>query len=333
MGFCTLPGRRNHHAGRINRLVGIMMKEAEIFEALAPLLRVRPELQNICRFGAQWASQHVPEPEGWAPFHIVTSGSCRLETPNAAPLTLTAGDIALLPHGGPHIVRALPSAGGPALPVRSTARSFDAIIVKTNVDDDGDTGLVCGRFQFEQANHNTVLAALPSIVVVSAASGGDAGRIAALIAIMRTELEEDRAGAAMVATSLALAVMVIVLRTYLANAAPRQGVLALLARRQTARVLLEMLNEPGRPWTLDDLAGCANTSRATLVRQFQAAVNMAPVAYLAELRLTIARGRIRASRAPLAVIAEDVGYQSETAFSRAYQRKFGVAPSGDRPTV
>jgi AraC-like DNA-binding protein len=31
-----------------------------------------------------------------------------------------------------------------------------------------------------------------------------------------------------------------------------------------------------------------------------------------------------------AVIAGDVGYQSETAFSRAYQRQFGVAPGGDR---
>lgn len=86
-----------------------------------------------------------------------------------------------------------------------------------------------------------------------------------------------------------------------------------------------MLSEPARSWTLDELA-----QRATLVRQFQAAVNMAPVAFLAELRLTIARGRIRASRTPLAIIADDVGYQSETAFSRAYQRQFGVAPGGDR---
>jgi AraC family transcriptional activator of mtrCDE len=91
-----------------------------------------------------------------------------------------------------------------------------------------------------------------------------------------------------------------------------------------------MLNDPARPWSLDELAACANTSRATLVRQFREAVNMAPTAFLAELRLTIARGHIRTSYTPLAVIAENVGYQSETAFTRAYQRQFGVAPSGDR---
>ncbi len=307
--------------------------EAALFEALAPLLRVRPELQNICRFGAQWASPHAPEPEGWAPFHIVTAGACRLEIPNAAPLTLTAGDVAVLPHGGPHIVKAVPAAGGSAGPVRSLSRPFDAIVVKTNVDGEADTALVCGRFQFEQANHNTVLAALPAVIVISAAGGSDAGRISGMIGMMRSELEDDRVGAAAVATSLALAVMVIMLRTHLAAAAPRQGILALLARRQTAKALAGMLNDLARVWTLDDLAGCANTSRATLVRQFQAAVAMAPVAFLAELRLTIARGRIRASRVPLALIAEDVGYQSETAFNRAYQRQFGVAPSGDRSTA
>lgn len=309
------------------------MKEAEIFAALTPLLRVRPELQNICRFGAQWAAPHAPEPEGWAPFHIITAGTCLLETPGAVPLTLRAGDIAVLPHGGPHTVRALREATGQAMQVRLLPRKYDAIAVKTNVTDAGDTGLLCGRFHFEQANHNTVLAALPRVIVVPSSGGADAGRISGMIALMQNELEEDRPGAAAVATSLALAVMVIVLRTHLAAAAPRHGVLALLARQQTAKALISMLNNPARPWSLDELASCANTSRATLVRQFQAAVNMAPAAYLAELRLTIARSRIRASRGPLAVIAEDVGYQSETAFTRAYQRKFGVTPSVDRSTV
>ena len=37
-----------------------------------------------------------------------------------------------------------------------------------------------------------------------------------------------------------------------------------------------------------------------------------------------------ATNTPLAVIAEEVGYQSDTAFSRAYHRRFGIAPGADR---
>ena len=310
-----------------------MIDESSAFEELAPLLRVRPELQAICRFGAQWASPHAPEPEGWAPFHIVTSGECRLEVPGAAPLTLVAGDVAVLPHGGPHTIRASPNSHADVSPVRTSTRPFDAIAVKTNVRDNVETGLICGRFHFELSNRNMVLAALPPVIVVPASTGQNAPRIAELVAIIQRELAEDHCGAASVATALALAVMIIVLRVYLETEAPSRGVLALLARPQTARALLGMLQDPARAWSLEELASQAHTSRATLVRQFQAAVSMPPTAFLADLRLSLARSRIRASRTPLAIIAENVGYQSETAFSRAYQRRFGLPPSSDRATA
>ena len=88
------------------------MHEAEVFSELAPLLRVRPELQQICCFGAQWASEHGTEEDGWAPFHIVTCGSCLLDVGDRTGIELRAGDAAVLPHGGPHTVRALPTADG-----------------------------------------------------------------------------------------------------------------------------------------------------------------------------------------------------------------------------
>src|SRR5260370_41687336 len=47
--------------------------------AMAPLLRVRPELQDLCRFASQWDTVHEAEPPGWAQFHIVTKGRFLLE--------------------------------------------------------------------------------------------------------------------------------------------------------------------------------------------------------------------------------------------------------------
>ena len=72
------------------------------------------------------------------------------------------------------------------------------------------------------------------------------------------------------------------------------------------------------------------TSRATLVRLFRAASGRAPLALLANLRLSLARNRLRASSEPIAAIAAEVGYESETAFSRAYARHFTTAPGADR---
>ena len=91
-----------------------------------------------------------------------------------------------------------------------------------------------------------------------------------------------------------------------------------------------MLTEPARAWTLDELANAANTSRSTLVRLFQKSVNASPLAFLSDLRLTLARHRIRTTKIAGVSIAEAVGYQSELAFSRAYRRRFAVTPSQDR---
>lgn len=307
-----------------------MHDEADIFRELAPLLRVRPELQALCRFGAQWASGHEPEGRGWAPFHIVTHGGCLLDAGDRIGIRLNAGDVAVLPHGGRHTVRALPTAGGPASAMRVHRRLHDELVVKSNVDGEPDTKLICGRLCFEHAYDNMVLAALPAVVVLTSAHGPDAVRLRRIVDAIQAELEEDRLGAAPIAAALASSLMMIVLRTHFESEREAHGILALLARRQTARALAAMLTDPARAWTLDQLAERASTSRATLVRLFQKAVDAAPLAFLAELRFSLARHRMLATNAPLAVIAEEVGYQSETSFSRAYHRRFGIAPGADR---
>jgi AraC family transcriptional activator of mtrCDE len=175
-----------------------------------------------------------------------------------------------------------------------------------------------------------VLVALPPVVVLHASDGPDAARLRRIVETIQAELEDDRLGAAVVASSLATSLMMLVLRSHFENGHESQGILALLARRQTARALASMLAELARDWTLDELAERASTSRATLVRHFRTAVKMAPLTFLSELRLTFARHRMLAKNLPLAVIAEGVGYQSEAAFSRAYHRRYGVAPGGDR---
>jgi len=78
-----------------------MQDDAEIFQELAPLLRVRPELKDICKFGAQWASENPPQASGWAAFHIVTLGRCLLDAGDQIGIPLEARYVAILPHGGP----------------------------------------------------------------------------------------------------------------------------------------------------------------------------------------------------------------------------------------
>src|ERR1700682_3211443 len=117
-----MPARCNAMTERIKTAASVEGGDTEAARSdLAPLLRVRPELQEFCRFGGDWASPREAEQPGWAHFHMVTRGHCLIDRPARSSLRLEAGDILLLPRGDAHVVRARAAAGG-ARPPTSTAR-------------------------------------------------------------------------------------------------------------------------------------------------------------------------------------------------------------------
>jgi AraC-like DNA-binding protein len=75
------------------------------------------------------------------------------------------------------------------------------------------------------------------------------------------------------------------------------------------------------------LAHAAGTSRSVLAERFQHLVGSSPMQYLTQWRMLLAANLLCRSNAPLARIAEDVGYQTDTAFSRAFRREFGAPPA------
>jgi AraC family transcriptional activator of mtrCDE len=293
----------------------------DALSGLAPLLRVRPELEDLCRFGGNWQSVHDKVPPSRAYFHIVTQGQCVLERSHRALLALQAGDVLLLPHGDQHVVRT-PSAAhaeGPSVAVTHN----DAIRMKTSAGVAIDTELICGSLYFQAAPDNLVIATLPDVIVLRAGKDTTIERFGAII---RNELARARPGAAAIAADLASAMFMIMLRSHLEDQPPAQGLLALLAQRFTAQPVLAMLRDPTRDWSLDALADIAATSRATLVRGFRKVGGTSPLAFLTELRLNLARQHLLAGHEPIGTIADHVGYQSEVALSRAFLRRFGVRP-------
>ena len=52
--------------------------------------------------------------------------------------------------------------------------------------------------------------------------------------------------------------------------------------------------------------------------------------YLTQWRMLLAANILSRSNASLARIAEDVGYQTDTAFSRAFRREYGSPPAAWR---
>jgi AraC-like DNA-binding protein len=75
------------------------------------------------------------------------------------------------------------------------------------------------------------------------------------------------------------------------------------------------------------LAGMAHMSIPTFHQHFKAVTATSPLQYMKSLRLTRARQMLQAG-SKVKSVAHDVGYESESQFSREYRRFFGFPPSG-----
>lgn len=299
---------------------------AELLNAIVPLLKVRPVLEDFCRFGGSWESPHAPNGRGSAQFHIVTRGTCIVERPGLGEIVLEAGDILLLPHGDSHLVRS--RIRGPHRPIAGEIRN--GIRQRATSETEFDTELLCGRLLFEEVGRNVLLQALPDEIVIRTAGEPLLERFRELLSAIRDELDSAQPGSEIIAADFARALFVTMVRDHLVAEPVANGGLSLLRNRTTARVLVAILGDLAREWTLDDMAAVAISSRATLVRSFRKHTGVAPMTFLSDLRLSVARQRLAGTAEPIANIAAEVGYASESALSRAIMRKYGIRPGAMR---
>src|SRR3981189_1507299 len=245
--------RRKTYAGRIKHPDGgTEPATLDPVSAIAPLFRARPEIQDVCRFALQWEVVHEAEP-GFAQFHIVTNGNCLLERYSGETFKLEAGSILLLPQGDSHVVRSASRGGSSGAPIRTEYNN--AIRIKTNTGDASDTELICGRLRFDGAMYSLVTAALPKAIVLSIGRTDLFDRMRMLVQAIDEELQAARPGAATIATELATALFVMMLRLHFEQSAASSGIIRLLASSSSARAVPAMLRAPPHPRPLDNLGG------------------------------------------------------------------------------
>jgi AraC family transcriptional regulator, activator of mtrCDE len=322
-----MAARSNRMSRRIKTAEAYSRGSADdLFAALAPLLRVRPVLEDFCRFGGPWRAPHEAAGNGLAYFHIVTRGSCRIERRDSDVITLEAGDVLLLPHGEKHVVGSCTK--GPAGTI--TIEYRNAIRAKSTAGKKTDTEIICGRLRFEAGEDNVLVAALPDTMVLRTVERPSVERFRRILMDIREELDSEDPGSNLIATNLASALFVMMIRLHLQQVPERRSMLSLLQNRATSRAVIAMLKAPSKDWTLDDMAAAAVTSRVTLVRAFRSACGLAPMAYLGALRLDLARRRLSETKDSMGEVAATVGYKSEGALSKAFLRRFGVRPGAVR---
>lgn len=185
--------------------------------------------------------------------------------------------------------------------------------------------LTCARLRFDGGAHNPLARALPPLIALPLA------RVPGLdmaLELLFSETDRVRCGQRLLADRLFEVVLIQLLRWLLDHpqeVGMRSGLIAGLSEPRLARTLVAMHDSPAEPWPLERMAECAGMSRTAFANTFREVVGQTPADYLSSWRMTLAQSGLREGR-PIKLLAEELGYATPSALSRAFTAKVGMSP-------
>jgi len=268
-------------------------------------------------------------------FGQVLEGAGEATIPGGRRLSVAAGDFLLLAATSPWSLRT--PGDGPTVEFKtiiSQPQSFRSRL--GGLPPAGAPAvmrLMAGAFGFAAPNAVLLTGLMVPVIHVRAADVA-AGRLGALLRLLGDEATSDRPGRALVLDRLLEIILVECFRRSRGGLAEAgTGILAGLGDARIGSALRLMHEDPRRRWTVASLARHVAMSRSAFAARFAGTVGVAPIDYLLNWRMHLAREALTGAPRPMAEIAALAGYGSVSAFSTAFRRATGRSPSRYAPAA
>lgn len=245
---------------------------------------------NLCNF------TNFDAAPGVAHLHLVRDGELTVTSSHGPDLHLTQPSLLFFPRSTNH--RLLPAA-------------------PEGVD------MICTSVEFGLGQANPLVQALPSFMLVPLA---EAPGLQVLMQLFFDEAFGSGHGRAPAMNRLAELVLILTLRHALERGLLKSGMMAGLADARLSKAMSVIHANPDQHWTLNALATLAGMSRARFAAHFMNVVGIPPGDYLSQWRISVAQSLLAQGR-PVKLVADDVGYGSATALTRAFSARTGLSPT------
>ncbi|WEX08288.1 AraC family transcriptional regulator [Chelativorans sp. AA-79] len=272
-----------------------------------------------------------------ARFHFVAAGSVHLQSEGCGTRVLSDGDAVLIPRGDSHVLLS-----APGVPIRSLD-SFETMPLCGNICAirecpeetcrTKDVLIFSGRMEFELDALHPLVGLMPQVMSVSELVSRQP-EILPLLEAMEREMTAERAGSAGILARLADVVAASIVRGWVeCGCGDATGWIDALRDPRLGRVIAALHRDPGRDWSVAEMAAEMGNSRSVFAERFVTATGMTPQRYLATLRMRLAAQWIGRDRMAIDAVAKRLGYGSQAAFARAYKRLMGQPPGKARASA
>ncbi|MCU1785200.1 AraC family transcriptional regulator [Pseudomonas sp. 13B_2.1_Bac1] len=299
-------------------------------------LKVEANSAGIFELRENWGLDMPPLSDNYSLAHCCIDSPFWLLVKDREPIYLEPGDSVLLLRGLPYALASSPAAARAdlqsywtdrGLPLLAPGHRQAAPLTGLELGEGNKVGrMLTLAFLLQAGDGNVLTKALPPVIHLRGSASGLFPWIGTLLDFLVCENTASHNGYTATASHLSNLILTSFIRAYaLSLPSHSTGWLRGLADRRISQALVSMHSHPEASWTAEALAERAGMSRQTFGRLFTKLVGQSPIDYLIALRMQMAAEAIRAGR-PVALVAEQVGYQSERAFRELFKRRFGMPP-------
>jgi AraC-like DNA-binding protein len=229
---------------------------------------------------------------------------------------VSRGDVVLLPRGDPYHV----SDAGKRAQAMAPAGAAEN-------DAPEPARWLCGTFTIGDPQASHLLGSLPAVIILRGSRGPALEGLEVAHRMLVFEMQSPSQGSAVMVARILDLIFIQILRAWAAGTDAEPNWLAGAFDPQIGPALSAIHRDPGHDWTVEEMARACNLSRSAFAARFVARVGKPPATYLAHVRLDAATDLLHGTSLPVTLIAKNVGYTSEAAFSRAFKNRYGTPPA------
>jgi AraC family transcriptional regulator, activator of mtrCDE len=263
-----------------------------------------------------------------ARFHLIVQGRCFVRLDGGNVVVALPGDIVFVPNGSAHVL--------------ASDREIQCKPLADMISESGFAGsgpfvigsgpanescqMICGHFSFAQGADHPLLRAVPDALHISAADRASLPMLDDVLRLVVRRMFADEPGVNASVSRLSEILYIEVLRAGVAQAPDMARLMSAVSDPQIGKALALIHHDVAAPWTVESLASAVAMSRSRFAERFSDLIGSGPLSYISEWRMQRALHLLNKPHASIKAIANNVGYQSAAAFSRAFAERFGVSP-------
>ena len=293
----------------------------DILTAVLDRVRLKGTVLFHYELGRPWSVSLPKFPD--AVFHYLSRGSACLALEDGRTLRMSAGDFVLVSRGEPHLL----SCGGGAKPfplLDLDRRPAHLGPVRHGGGEGPISTMICGLFSLSHPSRIGVLEALPPLLQLRPSNDG---WLELLLQRMVVESAVPHPGQQAVLSRMTEVLFVEALRSWIKTLDPGEGGwLGAMSDPYIGKALQLIHEQSQRPWTLAELGRGAGLGRSAFSARFTKLVGQPVHRYMMVRRMDEAALMLENSDDAIDRIAARVGYETTTAFSKAFRQHYGIPP-------